>query len=240
MSSALPGATFVRPQSGQQASRLQILQHRFHGRRYELDELADTAAALWPGHHNNRFVVVTGGEPALQMDRPLVDALNSHNFAVAIKLTAQLRSTPWDGLDIRMRKGPARSCTITVAEEDHCIPRSGWHHQPGARGGHPPLAFADGWSGAAGTPAAIDYCRSNPEWRLTMQAHKSGISPDGSDRPGWRVSPRNRDLAPCIRGQRMSWVWGDWDHRRALLAFVFGGSAAEVFGDPFGGAALLA
>src|SRR5205085_7105457 len=54
------------------------------GRYPDAAALADAVAAAWPEGQGGRFVVCTGGEPLLQLDPPLVDALHARGFYIAI------------------------------------------------------------------------------------------------------------------------------------------------------------
>jgi 7-carboxy-7-deazaguanine synthase len=54
-----------------------------HGGRYEVRELAGLVASLWPSDRGSRFVVCTGGEPLLQLDERLIDALHAERFELA-------------------------------------------------------------------------------------------------------------------------------------------------------------
>ena len=60
-------------------------------------ELADTIAAQWIGADANRYVVLTGGEPLLQVDTPLIDALHARGFAVGVETNGTI--VPPDGMD---------------------------------------------------------------------------------------------------------------------------------------------
>lgn len=55
------------------------------GRYASADELADTIAAQWTGKIVNRYVVLTGGEPPLQVDALLIDALHARGFAIGVE-----------------------------------------------------------------------------------------------------------------------------------------------------------
>src|SRR5947209_8023108 len=55
------------------------------GRYPNAAALADKIAALWPQDAPARFVVCTGGEPLLQLDRPLIEALHQRGFEIAIE-----------------------------------------------------------------------------------------------------------------------------------------------------------
>src|SRR3546814_14550951 len=61
------------------------------------DGLADAALALWGEGRDGRYIVLTGGEPMLQVDDALVDALHARGFAIAIESNGTLPAHP--GLD---------------------------------------------------------------------------------------------------------------------------------------------
>ena len=67
------------------------------GRFATADELADTISAQWTGEDANRYVVLTGGEPLLQVDQPLIDALHARGFADAVETNGTI--IPPDGID---------------------------------------------------------------------------------------------------------------------------------------------
>src|SRR3954467_7284998 len=67
------------------------------GRYRDADALADRIASLWPKNAPSRFVVCTGGEPLLQLDAPLIEALHAREFAIAIETNSTI--PPPDGID---------------------------------------------------------------------------------------------------------------------------------------------
>ena len=67
------------------------------GRYATAEELAGTIAAQWTGGAADRYVVLTGGEPLLQVDTALIEALHGHGFAIAIETNGTI--APPDGLD---------------------------------------------------------------------------------------------------------------------------------------------
>src|SRR5207302_6227797 len=67
------------------------------GRYADADMLADAVAELWPAGEADRFVVCTGGEPLLQLDRPLIDALHARDFEIAIETNGTI--LPPGGID---------------------------------------------------------------------------------------------------------------------------------------------
>ena len=147
------------------------------GGRYEAAGIAARAAALWPGPAGTGrpYVVCTGGEPALQLDPPLIDAFHSAGFEVAIETNGTLPLPP--GIDW-ICVSPKANAPLAVKEGDEL---KLVYPQPLA----PPtrfetLAFAhrflqpmDGPDAAANTRAAVAYCLAHPAWRLSVQTHKT-------------------------------------------------------------------
>ena len=137
--------------------------------------LADAVAAVWPGQdEHQRLVVVTGGEPALQLDDSLITALHGHGFTIAIE-TNGTRPLP-TGVDwICVSPKAGTDLVIVAGDELKLI-----YPQDGA----PPEAFRsldfrhfliqpmDGPNRAANIKAAVDYCLAHPQWRLSLQTHK--------------------------------------------------------------------
>jgi 7-carboxy-7-deazaguanine synthase len=146
------------------------------GRRYELDALTEAAAALWPDGVNHPFIVLTGGEPALQIDAELVQALKRRKFEIAIETNgtieiASLRLdwtcvSPKAGTELRVRT--ADEIKLVFPQPDlmpgDLPPTQALHHW---------LSPMDGPALGENTQAAIAYCMAHPKWRLAIQAHKS-------------------------------------------------------------------
>lgn len=144
------------------------------GRYATADALADTIAAQWTGG-GHRYAVLTGGEPMLQIDAALIDALHRRDFTIAVETNGTIALPP--GLDW--------ICVSPKAGSD-LIVRNGHelklvYPQPGAL----PEQFAglaferfslqpmDGPDIAQNTERAIAYCLDHPQWRLSVQTHKS-------------------------------------------------------------------
>ena len=140
------------------------------------DALADAAAAAWQGgSHAHRMTVLTGGEPLLQVDLPLIRALRRHGFMIAIETNGtQPLPAPIDWVCVSPKAGAP--LVLRQADELKLV-----YPQPGAE----PEAFADfparfHWLSPMDSPrrqrnteAAAAYCRAHPQWRLAIQAHKS-------------------------------------------------------------------
>ena len=145
------------------------------GRFADADALADAVAAVWGGtDRTRRFVVCTGGEPLLQLDAALVDALHARGFEIAVETNGTLAApagidwicvSPKAGTKLQQREG---------AELKLVFPQPGL--DPAGLLG---LGFArfllqpmDGPDRAANTAAAVAYCKDHPQWQLSLQTHK--------------------------------------------------------------------
>ena len=138
------------------------------------DALAAAVARAWTGGEAGRFVVLTGGEPALQVDAPLLDALHRHGFAVAIETNGTLPLPPgldWicvspkAGTELRQTRGDELKL---VFPQPALAPES-------LLGLDFPRRFLspmDGPDLARNTAAAVAYVKAHPEWRLSVQTHK--------------------------------------------------------------------
>jgi len=140
------------------------------------DDLADAIAATWAGPDDDgrRLVVCTGGEPLLQLDQALVDALHARSFRVAIETNGTL--LPPDGIDwVCMSPKAGADLVLTKGDELKLV-----FPQPGLAPGavehlgfdHLFLQPMDGPDRAANTEAAVAHCLAHPRWRLSVQTHK--------------------------------------------------------------------
>ncbi len=138
------------------------------------DDLADAVQAAWAGGPLDRLVVVTGGEPLLQLDIPLIDALHARGFSIAVESNGT--QVPPQGIDW---------LCISPKADAPVVARSGQELKlVYPQIGIDPAAFAgldferfylqpmDGPDRTANTAAAVAYCLSHPQWRLSVQTHK--------------------------------------------------------------------
>ncbi len=145
------------------------------GRRYSsADHLADTIAESWAGPAPHRFVVLTGGEPLLQVDAGLIAALHARGFEIAIETNGTVEApsdidwvcvSPKTPDELKIRKGHELKLVYPQA-------------------GLPPERFAgldferfslqpmDGRDVVENTRRAIAYCLDHPQWQLSTQTHK--------------------------------------------------------------------
>jgi 7-carboxy-7-deazaguanine synthase (Cx14CxxC type) len=139
------------------------------------EELARACRAAWKGNSGTPlFVVLTGGEPMLQVDEPLIDAFHAGGFEIAIETNGTLpvpRSIDW--------------ICVSPKEGAPLVQRSGdelklVHPQAGLTPEdlgdldfrHFLLQPMDGPAQEANTISAVDYCLAHPKWRLSVQTHK--------------------------------------------------------------------
>jgi 7-carboxy-7-deazaguanine synthase (Cx14CxxC type) len=146
------------------------------GARYTTaDELADVIASQWMAEAGNRYVVLTGGEPLLQIDAPLIDALHAREFAVAVETNGTLEAP--DGLDwICVSPKAGTNLVLRKGHELKLVyPQAGAEPETFAALGFERFSLQpmDGPDIAENTARAIDYCLRHPQWRLSLQTHKS-------------------------------------------------------------------
>jgi 7-carboxy-7-deazaguanine synthase (Cx14CxxC type) len=146
-----------------------------HGGRYPAaDSLADAIEAQWQGGPENRLAVLTGGEPLLQVDAALIAALHARAFRIAVETNGTQPAPP--GLDwiCVSPKSGAPLVQTTGHELKLVYPQEG--AEPDRFAGldftHFLLQPMDGPNHAANTQAAIAYCLTHPQWRLSLQTHK--------------------------------------------------------------------
>jgi len=142
------------------------------GREMELEEIVSELQALTP---TCDWIVLTGGEPALQVDRQLIDGLHAAGYKLAIETNGSVELPP--GLDwvtvspkvaehaIRQRKadevkyvrGYGQAIPETVVEASHCL-------------------ISPAFDGLHLERRTLDWClrlvQENPPWRLSVQVHK--------------------------------------------------------------------
>jgi 7-carboxy-7-deazaguanine synthase len=136
--------------------------------------LATAIATCWGDGEEGRYVVLTGGEPMLQVDAGLIDALHATGFEIAIESNGTLpvpREIDW----ICISPKAGSSVVQTSGDELKLV----WP-QLGSD-----VAAMEGWDfanrliqpmddarGEANVRAAVDFAMTNPRWRLSLQTHK--------------------------------------------------------------------
>lgn len=136
--------------------------------------LADAVIAAWKGEATLKLVVCTGGEPLLQLDEPLIEALHRARFTVAVET---------NGTQV-VPRGIDWVCVSPKAEAD-LIVKTGdelklvYPQEGGNPDRYDDLAFThfylqpmDGPDRERNTKLAMEYCLAHPRWRLSLQTHK--------------------------------------------------------------------
>jgi 7-carboxy-7-deazaguanine synthase (Cx14CxxC type) len=138
------------------------------------EELAAKIASLWPQGEGQRFVVCTGGEPMLQIDQPVVDALHAQGFEIAIETNGSLPVLDTIDWICVSPKADAPLVQTKGNELKVVVPQDNQRLADYAK-----LDFdfflvqpMDGPSRDINTKLAIDWCKRHPQWRLSMQTHK--------------------------------------------------------------------
>ena len=138
--------------------------------------LAGAVGAAWPaGDPAARpLVVCTGGEPLLQLDSPLIDALHSAEFEIAVESNGTVVPPP--GIDW-LCVSPKADAPLVVTGGDELklvYPQEGAEPARYERlhFRHFFLQPMDGPARDANTRAALAYCLAHPRWRLSLQTHK--------------------------------------------------------------------
>lgn len=139
------------------------------------DALAKAVAALWPMDAPNRFVVCTGGEPLMQLDPPLISALHAENFEIAVETNGTIAAPA--GIDW-ICVSPKSTAIVVQSKGDELKLVYPQRDAPPERFvdldfRHRLLQPMDSPEIAQNTAAAIEYCKSDPRWRLSVQSHKS-------------------------------------------------------------------
>lgn len=138
-------------------------------------DLAVLIDSLWPvAHTSTKYVVFTGGEPLLQLDTPLIEQLHAHGFEVAIETNGTLPVpagidwvcvSPKMGTALVVKAGNELKVVIPQLGQDITTYQNlNFQHffvQP-----------MDSPTQEANTRLAIDVCKRNPQWKLSLQTHK--------------------------------------------------------------------
>jgi 7-carboxy-7-deazaguanine synthase (Cx14CxxC type) len=147
------------------------------GGRFETaGDLAEAVAATWPtrGAEGARFVVCTGGEPLLQLDRNLIDALHERDFEIAVETNGTIAAPA--GLDwVCVSPKAGAHLVQKVGDELKLVfpqPAAMPHEFEALAFRHFFLQPMDGPDREANTQLALRYCLEHPRWRLSLQTHK--------------------------------------------------------------------
>jgi 7-carboxy-7-deazaguanine synthase len=144
------------------------------GRFLDAEALAAAVEAAWEGGAGDRLVVLTGGEPLLQLDEALIAALHGRGFSLALETNGTLPAPA--GVDWICVSPKAQAQVVQTTGQELKLVYPQIDVDPARFEG---LAFErfllqpmDGPRRAENTQAAIAYCLAHPRWRLSVQTHK--------------------------------------------------------------------
>ena len=142
----------------------------------DANELADRIEREWGDRSGDRWVVFTGGEPALQLDEPLTASVSDRGFRVAVETNGTKRLPPGTRVDW-LCISPKPNAELAIREGDELklvYPVPGL--EPAA---FESLAFdhfflqpLDGERAAENLRKTASYCLEHPRWRVSLQRHK--------------------------------------------------------------------
>ncbi|CAG1019930.1 partial 7-carboxy-7-deazaguanine synthase, partial [Burkholderiaceae bacterium] len=128
----------------------------------------------WRGAGDRRFVVFTGGEPLLQLDPALIDAVHARGFEIAVESNGTIAApagidwlcvSPKAGAPLQQRRGQELKVVVPQPglslDELAALDFERFYLQP-----------MDGPDRAANTQWAVEQCLRDPRWRLSVQTHK--------------------------------------------------------------------
>ncbi len=146
------------------------------GKYLSAASLADRIEAFWPvSDRMRRFVVLTGGEPLLQVDMSLTAELHARGFVIAVETNGTVEAPA--GIDwlcvspkgreaVKLRRGQELKLVVPQAEVDPSDFES-WEFERFF------LQPKDGPDQAQNIAMAIAYCQAHPRWNLSFQVHKA-------------------------------------------------------------------
>ena len=146
------------------------------GGKFKLaQELAATIDSLWPtSYAASKYVVFTGGEPLLQLDSDLIEAMHAVGFEIAIETNGTLPVpegvdwicvSPKMGSELVVRKGNEIKVVIPQLGQDMAsYANLDFEHYF--------VQAMDGPLVADNLRCAIDFCKQHPQWKLSLQTHK--------------------------------------------------------------------
>ena len=146
------------------------------GKYASAELLADVLFGQWPSQATGpRFAVLTGGEPLMQVDKALIDALHERQFEVAVETNGTIVAPPGIDWICVSPKAGAPLVLVRGNELKVVVPQEGLslselvdlpftHHM---------LQPMDGPMVRDNTRWAVEQCLADPRWRLSVQTHKS-------------------------------------------------------------------
>jgi 7-carboxy-7-deazaguanine synthase (Cx14CxxC type) len=145
------------------------------GGRYTAQDLAVKCHELWPKNSENKFVVFTGGEPLLQLDDALLREFKNVGFYIAVETNGTLECpslvdwicmSPKANTEIIIRSGQE----IKIVHPQNGIDPNDFEDYDFE---HFYIQPMDNQNLQTNILECIEYCKSNPQWKLSLQTHKT-------------------------------------------------------------------
>ncbi len=139
------------------------------------EDLVEAITREWPSHDlENRFVVITGGEPLLQLDESIIGALHAANFRIAVETNGTVAApvgidwlcvSPKSNAPLAIQRGHELKLVYPQTENspEQFLQLDFQHFL---------LQPMDGPDHLRNTQLAVEYCKANPRWHLSIQTHK--------------------------------------------------------------------
>jgi 7-carboxy-7-deazaguanine synthase (Cx14CxxC type) len=144
------------------------------GGKYHAEELAALILRLWADRSESPFIVVTGGEPLLQLDQHLVNTLHASHVEIAIETNGTLPAP--EGIDWICVSPKARTEIVLTSghelkivypqKELNPLDFKDWDFQVFS------IQPMDGQALAENTQLATEFCLAHAQWKLSLQTHK--------------------------------------------------------------------
>lgn len=144
------------------------------GGKYTAEELADKVLALWPDGMPNKYVICTGGEPLLQVDEDIINALHARQLEIGIETNGTITvpkgidwicMSPKANTEIVVVKGDELKLVVIQEglrpEQFEILDFRHFYIQP-----------MDGPFVKEFTEWAMKFCLAHPRWKLSLQTHK--------------------------------------------------------------------
>jgi len=145
------------------------------GKYADSENLARRIDELWPSTYTaSKFVVFTGGEPLLQVDQPLIRSMHARQFEIAIETNGTMAVpegidwvcvSPKIGAELRVLRG--NELKVVIPQENQILA-----DYEALEFNHFFVQPMDGPNVERNTRLAIDICKNNPKWKLSLQTHK--------------------------------------------------------------------
>jgi 7-carboxy-7-deazaguanine synthase len=138
------------------------------------EALVEAVVSCWGNGRDNLLIVITGGEPLLQLDAALIDALHGAGFRIAVESNGTIAAPA--GIDWLCISPKAGSETVQRSGDELKLvwpqPGSDWELMQGWDFAHQMVQPMDGPDIEANRQACVDFIMANPRWRLSLQTHK--------------------------------------------------------------------